>query len=98
MTDSLSLFKALRRPNLLIKAARIGVETYRRDRDLKRVLRIERVPRVGSGFETLLMLEEQLESGRQAGDTTYSITKHVETLTALIAEASLMPRQSNAVR
>ena len=89
MTDSLSLYKALRLPNLLIRAARIGVESYRRERDLRRLLRTGHIPAAQAGLQNLLTLEEEMETNRQAGDSTYSITRHVEVLTALIAEASL---------
>jgi len=97
MNESLNIFNALRRPNLMIRAAKIGVETYRRERDLKRLLGHSKVANVQYGFETLLTMEQDLEATRCAGDATYSITRHVEILTALIAEASLFrraPRQA----
>ena len=93
----MNLFKALRRPNLLIRAARIGVESYRRERDLRRLLRTGRIPPAQAGLQNLLTLEEELETNRQAGDSTYSITRHVEVLTALIAEASLFQPKSPSI-
>ena len=39
MTDFATMLSALRRPKILIRAARCGVVDYRRDRDLKRLLR-----------------------------------------------------------
>ena len=92
--DSLSIFKALRRPNLMIRAARIGVETYRRERDLKRLLRAQGLPTPGTSLGNLLTIEREMEANRTAGDSTYSITRHIEVLTALMAEASLLPRPS----
>jgi hypothetical protein len=89
MSDYMRIFNTLRRPNLLIRAARIGQTSYRRDRDLKRVLATGRTPGLSAGLGALLSLERDLEEGRVDGNTTYSISKHVEVLTALIAEASL---------
>ena len=39
MTDLATILAALRRPKILIRAARAGVADYRRERDLKRLLR-----------------------------------------------------------
>ena len=38
MTDFRALLSELRRPQMLIRAARYGISDYRRDRDLKRLL------------------------------------------------------------
>jgi len=38
MTDFRIILANLRRPRLLIRAARFGLEDYRRDRDLSRLL------------------------------------------------------------
>ncbi len=37
MTDFRAILATLRRPRLLIRAARLGMEDYRRDRDLGRL-------------------------------------------------------------
>ena len=44
MTDLLSFVSELRRPRLLIRAARAGVTDYNRNRDLKRVMRLAAPP------------------------------------------------------
>ena len=92
MSDLVSLFKKLRRPKMLIRAARIGVSDYHRDRDLKRLLRSVRLPAPGAGMTRLLAMEQDLEAVRTVGDSTYSISKHVEVLAALMAEAQLLRR------
>ena len=92
MNDSLNIFNALRRPNLMIRAARIGLDTYKRERDLRRLLRVSKIPAPDAGLDRLLTMEDDLETTRKAGDTTYSITRHIEVLTALMAEARLLPR------
>ena len=48
MTDLATILAALRRPKILIRAARAGVVDYRRERDLKRLLRRPR-RRPGAG-------------------------------------------------
>ena len=42
MTDLTAMLNALRRPKILIRAARAGVADYRRDRDLKRLVKAPR--------------------------------------------------------
>jgi len=96
MSDLVSFFKALRRPRLLIRAARIGATEYRRDRDLRRLLRASRLPGPAAGMRRLLALEADFEAVRRAKDTTYSISRHVEILSALIAEAQLLIRSNPA--
>lgn len=91
MSDFCKTLAALRRPRLLMHAARFGLGDYRRDRDLRRLVRSG-----GSPEETvpsLLSAEEELEATRQAGDASYSVTRHIEVLIALLAEARLL-RQS----
>lgn len=92
MSDLFHVFKSLRRPKTLIRAARIGVAQYRREQDLKRLLRAGRAPAPGTGMSRLLTIEQDLEAIRLSGDATYSITKHVEILVALMAEARLLRR------
>lgn len=90
MTDALSLFAAIRRPRLMIRAARLGCSDYRRDRDLKRLLGATPAP--NRALPALLDAEARAEATRQNGDATYSIAAHVELLIALIAEARLALR------
>jgi hypothetical protein len=90
MTDIAQTLGALRRPKILIRAARAGVTDYRRDRDLKRILR---GPRSGHGpqaIDTLLVEEDRLETTRQSGSATYSVQRHVAVLTAILAESRLL--------
>lgn len=89
MTDLASVLTALRRPKLLIRAARAGVVDYRRDRDLKRLLRARTAP--AEAIDTLLDEENRLEATRAAGEATYSIQRHVAVLTAILAEARTLP-------
>ncbi|KAJ56744.1 hypothetical protein ACMU_07345 [Actibacterium mucosum KCTC 23349] len=92
MTDPIQLLNALRRPRLLIRAARFGLADYRRDRDLTRLLGQGAVPAPAQSLDVLLEQEEALEQTRRSGDAGYSIARHVEVLIALIAESRLIPR------
>ncbi len=92
MSDFRALLADLRRPSLLIRAARFGLADYRRERDLCRL-----VDRQGSPQRTVSALmdqEEWLEQTRRRGDTAYSVSRHVEVLIALMAEARLLPRDA----
>ena len=61
MTDLATVLNALRRPKILIRAARAGVVDYRRDRDLKRLLRQPRGTAPTQAIGSLLAEESRLE-------------------------------------
>ena len=92
MTDFRALLSELRRPQMLIRAARYGLCDYRRDRDLRRLLHGQ-TPSPSQTVPRLLSEEQQIEATRTAGDATYSIARHIEVLIALMAEVRLLPRQ-----
>lgn len=97
MSSLLHIINRLSRPKVLIRAARIGATEFRRERDLKRVLRTQNLPRPENGLPRLLALEEELETTRKTELAAYNVTRHVEVLTALLAEAKLLPRTLTAV-
>ena len=90
MNDFRSLLADLRRPRLLIRAARCGLADYRRDRDLRRLIPFAAAP--DCTLPQLLDEEERLEAVRKRGDAAYSVGRHVEVLIALMAEVRLLPR------
>ena len=90
MSDFQSLLANLRRPRLLIRAARFGLADYRRDRDLRRL--IGQIATPDRAVAQLISEEEQLEEDRRAGEASYSVTRHIEILIALISEIRLLPR------
>ncbi len=94
MTDFRALLADLRRPQLLIRAARLGLADYRRDRDLRRLLDAQPTPI--RAVTRLLGEEEVLEATRKSGDAGYSVSRHIEVLIALMAEVSLLPRLISA--
>ncbi|KPQ08042.1 MAG: hypothetical protein HLUCCA12_02920 [Rhodobacteraceae bacterium HLUCCA12] len=91
----LSTIAASRRPRLLLRAARIGTADYRRETDLRRVLRLPAAPPLGpETVRTLIALEEELETQRTRPEAcagaSWRASRHVEVMIALIAEARLM--------
>jgi hypothetical protein len=90
MTDFRALLAELRRPQLLIRAARHGLADYRRDRDLRRLL--DSQPSPDRAVRRLLSEEENLEAIRLSGAANYSVTRHIEVLIALMCEVRLLPR------
>lgn len=87
MTEIAERLGALRRPKLLLEAARHGLATYRRDRDLARLLRAPRLPGPDRAVIWLMVEEDRLEEARRAGAGGYSPRRHVALLVALLAEA-----------
>lgn len=77
----------LRRPRLLIRAARFGLAAYRRDRDLRRLLHNAVTPGPAAALTQLVEMEEHLEGARTTRSEGYSTAHHVAVLTALMAEA-----------
>lgn len=91
----LETLRHIRRPQLLLRTARLGLSDYVRDRDLRRVLRLPAPPPPGPRVvRQLLELEALIEDQRLraphlVGDT-WRAARHVEVLIALLAESRLM--------
>ena len=94
MQDFRTFLSQLRRPRLLVRAARHGLQDYRRDRDLARLIRTTASPQPAAALEALFETEELLEATRRAGDANYSIARHIEVLIAMMAEARLLPHHA----
>ena len=90
MSDFCKSLATLRRPRLLMRAARFGLGDYRRDRDLRRLVRCGHSPE--ETVPSLMSAEEELEATRQSGDASYSVARHIDVLIALLAEAQLLRR------
>ena len=88
MSDFCNKLASLRRPRLLMRAARFGLGDYRRDRDLRRLVQCGPSPE--ETVPSLMSAEERLEETRLAGDAAYSVARHIEVLIALLAEARLL--------
>lgn len=90
MQDLIGLLAALRRPRLLIRAARIGAGNYRREAHLPPVLACASLPPSGAAMIRLLEIEADHDEARKRGDTAYSVLRHVTVLIALMGEARLV--------
>lgn len=101
----LPLEATLLRPRLLMRAARIGLAEYRRDRDLGRILPQALFPalRTARGADFALALarqgaavldwlveeEARLDAARLGAQAGYSPLRHIEVMIALLAELRL---------
>lgn len=94
MKDPLKILTALKRPKMLIRAARFGQDAYCRNRDLTRLLKSPSLPTPERSLPALLEQEAHLEKTRKLGDAGYSISHHIDVLIALMAEARLLPRST----
>ncbi|MBK8441661.1 MAG: hypothetical protein IPL38_19890 [Rhodobacter sp.] len=92
MSDFRKILAEMRRPSMLMRAARLGLADYHRGRWLKRLVPGETSPE--RTVSRLLSVEEQLEETRLSGDAGYSIAQHIEVLIAILAEVSLLRRPS----
>ena len=68
MTDFRTLLADLRRPRLLIRAARFGVADYKRERDLRRLINASTRATPEAAIPQLISAEEHMEETRRAGD------------------------------
>jgi hypothetical protein len=82
----------LRRPGLLMRAARHGALDYDRSRDLKRLMKRDVVPGPVEALSVMIEMEERAEAARQNADAGYSVARHIDLLVAIIAEAALVRR------
>lgn len=97
MTQLPTALATLRRPRLLVRAARFGLGDYRRERDLARLLQGGRPGGSAAVLWRLMELEERIEETRRSGSASYSVGRHIELLIALMAEARLLialPREA----
>jgi hypothetical protein len=95
MTDIRTILSQLRRPSLLMRAARFGLGDYRRERDLRRL--VGPIVSAEKVVTRLMDEEERLESHRVEGRADYSLARHIDVLIALMAEMTLLPRGPRVV-
>lgn len=97
MQDILSMLSSLRRPRLLIRAARCGAEEYRRENHLQRLLGYGTLPRPAQALLMLMDQEKELDSQRRDGDAAYSLVRHIDVLIAMMGEAHIVRHAQSAV-
>ena len=90
MQDLLTMLQRLHRPRLLMRAARIGAEDYRRGTHLPRILGFGMLPRHGTALIKLIEIEAELNTQRKTADAGYSLIRHVDVLIAMVGEARFL--------
>ncbi len=90
MTDILKSLDSLCRPRLLIRAARYGLQEYRRCAHLKRHLGYGHLPRSGPALMRLIEIESEVNNQRQNENASYSASYHVDLLIAMMGEAQFL--------
>ncbi|MFK7875271.1 MAG: DUF6477 family protein [Paracoccaceae bacterium] len=90
MLDVISYISKMNRPRLLVRAARIGAQEYRRDMHLPRLLGLARLPKSADALLRLSEIETELNAKRLSDDAGYSLTRHIDVLIAMVAEARLL--------
>ena len=78
----------LSRPRLLVEAARHGTAAYHRRRDLRRMLRVAIPATARLALQKLVPMEAELERRRTGEGKSYSLARHIDILTALMAESA----------
>jgi len=89
---STEIFQKILRPKILMQAAKIGLETYRRDTDLKKILGAYTAKNDAQIISQLSDREIELEQARKNGNAAYDMNKHIQIMTALLQELYLLPK------
>lgn len=87
MHDIRAKLDQLRRPPLLVRAARIGAETYDRARVLPLLLGVQPPPAPVPALRRLVEIEAGEEHDRKTRAAHYSAARHITVLIALMGEA-----------
>lgn len=87
MQDILNMLETLRRPRLLMRAARIGADDYNRTVHLPRVLGYGTLPRHVKALVRLMEIEGEMNAQRLEDISGYSLLQHIDVLIALVGEA-----------
>ena len=90
MQDVLSMLNTVKRPRLLMRAARIGAQDYRRTVHLSRLLGYGNLPRHGAALMKLMEIESELNAQRKAKESAYSLLRHIDIMIAIVGEAHIL--------
>lgn len=94
MQDIHRTLGALRRPPLLVRAARLGQKGYVRHTALPRLLGSGPLPPVSEALARLIEIERAQNAARRDGAATYRAAHHVAVLIAVMGEARLLEREA----
>jgi hypothetical protein len=89
MQDLFTMLSSLRRPRLLIRAARLGAAEYRRSCHLPRLIGYRTLPGPAAALVQLIEMEREMNAQRKSDDAGYSLPRHLDVLIALVGEAQL---------
>lgn len=90
MDGTYTALVALRRPRILIGAARFGVAQYDRKAVLRRIFG-EAIPVPGElSLRRLLEYEAAMDAARKNALGSYAIADHIDALAAIMAESRLL--------
>ena len=90
MQDILSILQTLHRPQLLMRAERIGAVEYRRSAHLPRLLGYGRTPKTAAALLKLIEYEDELNIQRKSGESAYNLVRHLDVLIAIVGEARIL--------
>ena len=90
MQHCLTRLAQLKRPRIMMRAARIGAQDYRRNVHLPRILGPAQMPSHGDAITRLLELEDELNTRRTGDGVSYPMLRHLDVMIALVAEARLL--------
>ncbi|MFB9150513.1 DUF6477 family protein [Roseovarius ramblicola] len=94
MQDIHRVLGALRRPPLLVRAARLGASAYNRGASLPRLIGPGPLPAPAGALARLIEIERAQDTARRDGAATWRAADHVAVLIAVMGEARLLDRQA----
>ena len=97
MKDIISMRHTIKRPRLLMRAARIGSQDYRRSVHLPRLLGYGQLPRHGPALMKLVEIEDDLNTQRKDKDSAYSLLRHIDIMIAIVGEAHILRTTQSSV-
>lgn len=86
------IFQKILRPKILMQVAKIGLQTYRRETDLKKILGSRGTSDQNQIISQLSDREIKREEARKNGNAAYDMNKHIQIMTALLQELYLLPK------
>ena len=89
MKDINSYINDLKRPSLLVRAARHGIDSYDRNRHLGKYVDLTPLPGPGVALMKLFEIEREQNTARKLKSGTYAPADHINMLVAIMAEAQL---------
>ncbi len=98
MQDVLQRLTQMQRPSLLVQAAKIRAQSYRRKSDIPRILNTSRKLPTTQLLIHLMEKEYELNAQRIADVALYSAVDHIEVLAAVIKETDVLRAERSARR